>query len=84
MTKRNSKPNISTVQRFAMTPLAAAVVAAMNPGSVALAQDIDEYSGIEEEGFGVHGQCLRCGQMTESSPLRFYRPAGIPRPAGSR
>ena len=47
MTKRNSKPNISTVKRFAMTPLAAAVVAAMNPGSVALAQDNDDY-GIEE------------------------------------
>jgi len=39
---------------------------------------------LEGEGFGVHGLCLRCGQMTESSPLRLYRPAGIPRPAGSR
>ena len=49
MTKRNSKSRALTATRFAMTPLAAAVVAAMNPGSVALAQDDDdEYTGIEE------------------------------------
>ena len=48
MTKRNSKPNNLTVTRFAMTPLAAAVVAAMNPGSAAQAQDNDEYGGIDE------------------------------------
>ena len=49
MTKRNSKSRALPATRFAMTPLAAAVVAAMNPGSVALAQDDDdEYSGIEE------------------------------------
>ena len=41
MTKRNSKPNISTVKRFAMTPLAAAVVAALLPTAPALAQDDD-------------------------------------------
>jgi outer membrane receptor protein involved in Fe transport len=48
MTKRNSKSRALTGTRFAMTPLAAAVVAAMNPGSVALAQDDDKRIGIEE------------------------------------
>jgi len=48
MTKRSSKSRASTAKRFVMTPLAAAVVAALNPATTALAQDDDENFGIEE------------------------------------
>jgi len=48
MTNHDSDPKGPTIKRFAMTPLAAAVVAAMSPGSAALAQDDDENIGIEE------------------------------------
>jgi len=48
MTKQDSNTKGPAIDRFAMTPLAVAVAAAMNPGSAALAQDDDEYSGIEE------------------------------------
>jgi iron complex outermembrane receptor protein len=48
MTKRDSSPKGPAIKRFAMTPLAVGVVAAMNPGSVAQAQDDDNNLGIEE------------------------------------
>jgi len=48
MTKRDSKFSALTGKHFAMTPVSAAVVAAMSPGSAAMAQDDDEYVGIEE------------------------------------
>ena len=48
MTKRNSKLSVLTGKRSVMTPLSAAVVAALNPGATAQAQDEDERSGIEE------------------------------------
>ena len=48
MTINDSNPKGPAIKRFAMTPLAVGVVAALNPGSAALAQDDDGYSGIEE------------------------------------
>jgi iron complex outermembrane receptor protein len=48
MTKRNSQSRALTGKHFAMTPVSAAVVAALSPGSAAMAQDDDEYVGIEE------------------------------------
>jgi len=48
MSKHNSNSKGPAIRRFAMTPLATAVVVAMNPGSAALAQDDRENSGIEE------------------------------------
>ncbi len=46
MTKPNSKSRTLTATHFAMTPLAAAIVAAVSPAATALAQDDD--FGIEE------------------------------------
>jgi iron complex outermembrane receptor protein len=48
MTNHDSDPKGPAIKRYAMTPLAAAVVTAMNPGSAALAQDDDNNLGIEE------------------------------------
>jgi len=48
MTNHDSKPTGPDIKRFAMTPLATAVVVAMNPGSAAMAQDDRESGGIEE------------------------------------
>jgi len=48
MTINDSDPKGPAIKRFAMTPLAAAVVTAMNPGSAALAQGDDNNVGIEE------------------------------------
>ncbi len=48
MTNHDSDPKGPAIKRFAMTPLAASVVAALTPASPAVAQDDDEYSGIDE------------------------------------
>lgn len=49
MTRKSSKAKVLAAKRYAMTPLAAAIVYALHPGAPALAQDSErENLGIEE------------------------------------